>query len=240
MARALLRGEGNTSAIIAAPDLLVDLSFYWHDAESFRHDSPHFFANRDFYARNCSIALVDSTGVRRTHDQHNGFAGCKNSRSTGSRFGSLLMLFRFPRTHHARLLSPCFSSPPFLQPRPSLRCGGTFTFARAAGPCIYLDPVHTAQNADIWISLNLYDTLIQPTVDGKGLQPGLAESYALADDGKSVSLKLASGLISGWLGARAERRQMVARPRAQQGQRRRIRLPARVDRQHRDAGTSTR
>ena len=31
--------------------------------------------------------------------------------------------------------------------------GGTLTFARASD-CIYLDPVHTSQNADIWISLN--------------------------------------------------------------------------------------
>jgi peptide/nickel transport system substrate-binding protein len=75
----------------------------------------------------------------------------------------------------------------------ALTRGGTFTFARAMDS-IYLDPVHTAQNADIWISLNLYDTLIQPTVDGKGLQAGLAESYALGDDGKSVVLKLRSGL----------------------------------------------
>jgi peptide/nickel transport system substrate-binding protein len=80
-----------------------------------------------------------------------------------------------------------------IHPAMALTRGGTFTFARAMDS-IYLDPVHTAQNADIWISLNLYDTLIQPTVDGKGLQPGLAESYALADDGKSVSLKLRPGL----------------------------------------------
>lgn len=80
-----------------------------------------------------------------------------------------------------------------IHPAAALTRGGTFTFARAADS-LFLDPVHTAQNADIWISLNLYDTLIQPTVDGKGIQPGLAESYALADDGKSVTLKLRSGL----------------------------------------------
>ena len=31
--------------------------------------------------------------------------------------------------------------------------GGTLVFARQTD-CIYLDPVHTSQNADIWLSLN--------------------------------------------------------------------------------------
>ena len=29
-------------------------------------------------------------------------------------------------------------------------------------------------NVDIWILTNLYDTLLAPTADGKGVQPGLA------------------------------------------------------------------
>ena len=48
--------------------------------------------------------------------------------------------------------------------------GGTLVFGRQTD-CIYLDPVHTAQNADIWISLNLHDTLTQPTHDGKSVAP---------------------------------------------------------------------
>ena len=36
--------------------------------------------------------------------------------------------------------------------------GGTLVYGRQTD-CIYLDPVHTAQNEDIWVSLNLYDTL---------------------------------------------------------------------------------
>jgi peptide/nickel transport system substrate-binding protein len=71
--------------------------------------------------------------------------------------------------------------------------GGTFIFARAADS-LYLDPVHTAQNADIWMSLNLYDTLIQPTDDGTGIQPGLAESWTVSADGKTVTLKIRPGL----------------------------------------------
>ena len=71
--------------------------------------------------------------------------------------------------------------------------GGTLVFARAIDSQ-YLDPVHTAQNADIWISLNIYDTLLQPTADGKSVQPGLASDYAIAPDGKSITLNLRPGL----------------------------------------------
>ena len=75
----------------------------------------------------------------------------------------------------------------------ALTRGGTLTFARAMDS-LYLDPVHTAQNADIWISLNLYDTLIQPTVDGKGIEPGLAESWIVSPNGKTITLKIRPGL----------------------------------------------
>ena len=48
----------------------------------------------------------------------------------------------------------------------------------------YLDPVHTAQNTDIWLSLNLYDTLLLAGSDGKGeVKPGLATGYKISDDG---------------------------------------------------------
>jgi peptide/nickel transport system substrate-binding protein len=67
--------------------------------------------------------------------------------------------------------------------------GGTLVFGRQVD-CIYLDPVHTAQNADIWISLNIYDTLTEPTDDGKSVVPGLAASWQTSDDGKTVTFKL--------------------------------------------------
>src|ERR1700712_666072 len=67
--------------------------------------------------------------------------------------------------------------------------GGSLTFARQAD-CLYLDPVHISINADIWMALNIYDMLILPTLDGKGLKPGLATSYTVAPDGLSVTLKM--------------------------------------------------
>ncbi|RYY08489.1 MAG: ABC transporter substrate-binding protein, partial [Alphaproteobacteria bacterium] len=68
--------------------------------------------------------------------------------------------------------------------------GGTLVFGRAI-ESQYLDPVHTAQNADIWLSLNLYDTLLLPADDGKGgTEPGLATGYTVSDDGKTVTFTL--------------------------------------------------
>jgi peptide/nickel transport system substrate-binding protein len=71
--------------------------------------------------------------------------------------------------------------------------GGTLVFGRAI-ESQFLDPTQTAQNADIWISLNIYDTLLQPSADGTGVQPGLASAWKVADDGKTVTLTLRPGL----------------------------------------------
>ena len=71
--------------------------------------------------------------------------------------------------------------------------GGTLVYGRQTD-CIYLDPVHTAQNADIWVSLNLYDTLTQPTNDGKGVAPGLAASWEVSQDGKAMTFRLRPNL----------------------------------------------
>src|SRR5215468_6036923 len=70
--------------------------------------------------------------------------------------------------------------------------GGTLTYARYADSLL-LDPVFNDANVDIWILTNLYDTLLQPTPDGKGVVPGLATGYQVADDGLSMTLKLRQG-----------------------------------------------
>jgi len=71
--------------------------------------------------------------------------------------------------------------------------GGTLVFGRQI-ESQYLDPTRTAQNADIWISLNIYDTLLQPTADGTGVQPGLASAWKVAADGGTVTLTMRPGL----------------------------------------------
>src|SRR5918996_6597296 len=60
--------------------------------------------------------------------------------------------------------------------------GGDLTFGRYADS-LFLDPVLNDANVDIWILTNLYDTLLQPTADGKGVEPGLATAWKVSDDG---------------------------------------------------------
>src|SRR5262244_2920951 len=60
--------------------------------------------------------------------------------------------------------------------------GGRLVYGRYADS-MFLDPVLNDANVDIWVFTNLYDTLLQPTADGKGVNPGLATEYKIADDG---------------------------------------------------------
>ncbi|HTO83825.1 MAG TPA: ABC transporter substrate-binding protein [Methylomirabilota bacterium] len=74
--------------------------------------------------------------------------------------------------------------------------GGTLTYARYADS-LFLDPVFNDANVDIWILTNLYDTLLMPTADGKGVNPGLATEYKVADDGLTFTLKIRQGVKFG-------------------------------------------
>ncbi|MET1027828.1 MAG: ABC transporter substrate-binding protein [Dongiaceae bacterium] len=71
--------------------------------------------------------------------------------------------------------------------------GGTLTYARYADS-LFLDPVLNQRNVDIWILSNLYDTLLEPSPDGKSLQPGLASDYQTSTDGLTFTLKLRPGV----------------------------------------------
>src|SRR4051795_13414997 len=71
--------------------------------------------------------------------------------------------------------------------------GGELHYGRYADS-LFLDPVLNDANVDIWILTNLYDTLLQPTPDGKSVGPGLATAWKVSDDGKSVTLTLREGV----------------------------------------------
>ena len=88
----------------------------------------------------------------------------------------------------ALLLSTALAFPALAATR-----GGTMVFGRAI-ESQFLDPVHTSQNADIWLSLNLYDTLLLASADGKGVEPGLASTYKVSDDGKTLTFTMRPGL----------------------------------------------
>ncbi|MDE2198941.1 MAG: ABC transporter substrate-binding protein [Rhodospirillales bacterium] len=71
--------------------------------------------------------------------------------------------------------------------------GGKMVFARYADS-LFLDPVMTDANVDIWVMTNIYDTLLRPTNDGMSIEPGLATRWTVTDAGKTVTLTLRHGV----------------------------------------------
>jgi peptide/nickel transport system substrate-binding protein len=71
--------------------------------------------------------------------------------------------------------------------------GGRLVYGRYADS-MFLDPVLNDANVDIWVFTNLYDTLLQPTRDGTGLQPGLATAWEWGDSNRSLTLRLREGV----------------------------------------------
>ncbi len=71
--------------------------------------------------------------------------------------------------------------------------GGVMTYGRYTDS-LFLDPVLNDANVDIWILTNIYDTLIAPSKDGLGLDPGLATEWTVNDAGDMVTLKLREGV----------------------------------------------
>lgn len=71
--------------------------------------------------------------------------------------------------------------------------GGTLNFARYDGSNL-IDPIYADRNPDIWMVGSLFDTLLRPSPDGKGVVGGLAESHTVSEDGKTVTLTLREGL----------------------------------------------
>ncbi len=59
---------------------------------------------------------------------------------------------------------------------------GVLTIGRREGSSTF-DPIKTAQNIDFWVFSNVYDVLVRVDKTGTKLEPGLAESWTISDDG---------------------------------------------------------
>src|SRR5262245_55206376 len=60
--------------------------------------------------------------------------------------------------------------------------GGVFRFGRGE-ESDNLDPVVTGLNTSIWFFMSIYDQLTRVSADGISLEPALAESWDVSDDG---------------------------------------------------------
>ncbi len=59
---------------------------------------------------------------------------------------------------------------------------GVLTIGRREDSTTF-DPISTVQNVDFWVFMNVYDVLIRVDKTGAKLEPGLAESWDVSDDG---------------------------------------------------------
>ncbi len=72
--------------------------------------------------------------------------------------------------------------------------GGTLRFARGQDSN-KLDPVTTDANTEIWIFMNIYDQLLRVAPSGIELEPSLAESWEISDDGITYTFHLRQGVM---------------------------------------------
>lgn len=72
---------------------------------------------------------------------------------------------------------------------------GVLTIGRREDSTTF-DPIKTAQNIDFWVFSNVYDVLIRVDKTGKVLEPGLAESWEVSEDGLTYTFKLRDAKFS--------------------------------------------
>jgi peptide/nickel transport system substrate-binding protein len=72
---------------------------------------------------------------------------------------------------------------------------GVLTIGRREDSTTF-DPIRTAQNVDFWVFSNVYDVLIRVDKSGKKLEPGLAESWTVSEDGLAYTFKIRDAKFS--------------------------------------------
>lgn len=58
------------------------------------------------------------------------------------------------------------------------------------------DPMKATQNVDFWLLANVFDVLVRVDRDGTELEPGLAESWEISDDGLTYTFKIRDAKFS--------------------------------------------
>jgi peptide/nickel transport system substrate-binding protein len=71
--------------------------------------------------------------------------------------------------------------------------GGTLKIGRDQDSTTF-DPILISQNADLWVIINANGMLVRNNFDGTGVEPDLAESWTVSDDGLVYTFKLREGL----------------------------------------------
>jgi peptide/nickel transport system substrate-binding protein len=71
---------------------------------------------------------------------------------------------------------------PTAPPEPAIKRGGILKWTRQALP-VTMDPVWTDSNFDIWLFQNIYESLVRVNGEGTDVEPALAESWDISDDG---------------------------------------------------------
>lgn len=71
--------------------------------------------------------------------------------------------------------------------------GGTLKIGRDQDSTTF-DPILISQNADLWVIINANGMLVRNNFDGTGVEPDLAESWTVSDDGLVYTFKLRPNL----------------------------------------------
>ncbi|MBX9457951.1 MAG: ABC transporter substrate-binding protein [Rhizobium sp.] len=72
---------------------------------------------------------------------------------------------------------------------------GVLTIGRREDSTTF-DPIKSAQNVDNWVFSNVFDVLIRVDKSGTKLEPGLAESWTISDDGLTYTFKIRDAKFS--------------------------------------------
>ena len=72
---------------------------------------------------------------------------------------------------------------------------GVLTIGRREDSTTF-DPIKTTQAVDFWVFSNVYDVLVRVDKTGTKLEPGLAESWTVSNDGLTYAFKIRSAKFS--------------------------------------------